>query len=270
MIKHTLARLSAVIEGIGPLAVAVSGGVDSMTLSVVAQRVLGASARMLHAVSPAVPADATARVRRYAEEYGWNLSVIDAREFDDQDYVANPVNRCYFCKTNLYGTMTAKVNVALVSGTNLDDLGDYRPGLLAAQAHGVRHPLVEAKVDKSAVRAIARFLDLNDLAELSASPCLSSRVETGIPINSSALGAIYQVEKLVQQTLLPEVVRCRIRYQSAVIELDPVALAALDEGRRSQLGNEAGSVLAEAGIERPVDFEVYRMGSAFLRPADEG
>ena len=267
MTGQALTRLTGVLEDIGSLAVAVSGGVDSMTLSVLAHEVLGDSSQMLHAVSPAVPADATERVRRYAQQYGWSLEVINAREFDDPRYMANPVNRCYYCKTNLYDTMSTRVDVALVSGTNLDDLGDYRPGLIAARSHGVRHPFVEAKVDKRTVRAIASSKGLTDLAELPASPCLSSRVETGIAIDPGALLAINRIEKLVRKLVSPEVVRLRIRDRRAVIELDTPALETLNEHHRDALRRDAGAVLAEAGVKREVEFAAYRMGSAFVRPA---
>ena len=172
--------LDRVLTAIGPAGVAVSGGVDSTTLAVVAHRRFPERSSMVHAVSPAVPPEATARVRELARDEGWDLKVIDAGEFQDPDYLANPVNRCFFCKTNLYGTMRRHVSGVLVSGTNLDDLGDYRPGLEAAKRHGVRHPYVEAEIDKAGVRALARHLGLGALAELPAAPCLSSRVETGI------------------------------------------------------------------------------------------
>ncbi len=126
--SNELRRLESLIGEIGPLAVAVSGGVDSMTLAVVAHRVLGCNARMLHAVSPAVPEDGTARVKDYGLRHGWRLDIIDAREFADPDYMANPHDRCFYCKTNLYATMASTVDCQLVSGTNQDDLGDYRPG----------------------------------------------------------------------------------------------------------------------------------------------
>ena len=123
------AALERVLEGMGRAAVAVSGGVDSMTLAVVAHRTLGDSASMLHAVSAAVPADATDRVERYARREGWRLRRIDAGELLDARYVANPVNRCYFCKTELYGKAVeeaASLGIAhVLDGFNLDDRGDH-------------------------------------------------------------------------------------------------------------------------------------------------
>ena len=267
--SETLTRLESIIAGIGPLGVAVSGGVDSMTLAVVAHRVLGAEARMLHAVSPAVPADATARVKVYAERQGWQLNILDAHEFADPNYMANPHDRCFYCKTNLYATMANTVDCQLVSGTNRDDLGDYRPGLRAAATHAVQHPYVEAGMDKAAVRAVARELALDDLAELPASPCLSSRVETGIAIDPRALSAIYRVEKLVHSRLAPGTVRCRLRADTVAIELDTNSIANLDAATATALRGEIRQLVDAAGIEHPVSFERYRMGSAFLRPDDD-
>ena len=164
-------RLSRTLRDAGHVAVAVSGGVDSMTLAFLAHHALGRDALMVHAVSPAVPAEATERVHRYVAREGWTLRVIDAGEFDDPDYLANPVNRCFFCKKNLYGAIATVTDRPIVSGTNTDDLGDYRPGLEAARERRVRHPYVEAGIDKDGVRAIAAARGLDDLAELPAAPC---------------------------------------------------------------------------------------------------
>ncbi len=265
MSTESLARLEAVVESIGPLAVAVSGGVDSMTLSVVAHRTLHSAARMYHAVSPAVPADATERVQRYAECYGWELTLVDAGEFEDPIYLANPADRCFYCKTNLYAAIARGAVATVASGTNLDDLSDYRPGLRAAELHGVRHPYVEAGIGKAGVRGIARTLGLDDLAELPAAPCLSSRIETGIAIEANTLGAVYRSERLVARVLSPRTVRCRVRGHAVVVEIDAESLASLDVQTRGSLRNGVAANFAHIGVKRPVEFEPYRMGSAFLR-----
>ena len=125
-------RLAAILEECGGATIAVSGGVDSMTLSSFAQRTLEARVTMVHAVSPAVPAAATARVKSQAQAENWRLELVDAGEFGDARYRANPIDRCFFCKTNLYRTLAAISSGVVLSGTNCDDLGDYRPGLRAA------------------------------------------------------------------------------------------------------------------------------------------
>ena len=265
--KSHAAALERVLDDIGRVAVAVSGGVDSMTLAVVAHRTLGDASTMVHAVSAAVPADATRRVERYARREGWRLERFDAGELHDARYVANPVNRCYFCKTNLYSTIAplAGTGATIVSGTNTDDLGDFRPGLAAASEHAVRHPYVECGVGKSAVRAIAAGLGLDDLAELPAAPCLSSRVETGIAIDPEVLKAIDACERLVRGATGAATVRCRVRRDAVVVELDDAALADLDASRRAGLREEVEERMSAAGVSRTLRFESYRMGSAFLR-----
>lgn len=254
--------LNRALWSVGDCAVAVSGGVDSMTLAVVAHRWRGdQDVVMYHAVSAAVPPEATQRVRAYAEREGWQLEVIDAGEIGDPRYVANPANRCYFCKTNLYGTMAALTGRQLLSGTNTDDLGDYRPGLNAAREHEVRHPYVEAGIDKAGVRAIARALQLDDLAELPAAPCLSSRVETGIQIDPGALRSINDAENLLRRALQPQTVRCRVRAQGVVIELDAPTLQRLDDQRRDALATQISALFTDAPT---VSFANYSRGSAFL------
>ncbi len=254
--------LEAVLGAIGPGAVAVSGGVDSMTLAVLAGRRRDAGTDMFHAVSPAVPPEATARVRDYAAREGWSLTVFDAGEFDDPAYRANPANRCFYCKTDLYGAIAARSGATLLSGTNLDDLGDWRPGLDAARRHGVRHPFVEARIDKPTVRALAAGLGLHDLAALPAAPCLASRIETGLRVEADDLALVHAAEKHVARKLRPETVRCRVRKAGIVVELDGPTLARLGPARQAELG---ATVAAMFGRTEPARFAPYRTGSAFLR-----
>ncbi|CDX52995.1 Pp-loop domain protein [Mesorhizobium plurifarium] len=257
-----LRRLDAVFDSARPAAVAISGGVDSMTLAFVAHLRLGADLTMFHAASAAVPVSATERVRDYAARHGWDLRVIDAGEFRDERYLANPSNRCFFCKSNLYGALSSLSKAQLFSGTNTDDLGDWRPGLKAAEANSVRHPFVEAGMSKADVRAMAAAHGLNDLVELPSAPCLSSRIETALRIEPQVLRAVDQVEMLVRRELSPDTVRCRVRQTGVVVELDETTLSRLSDQGRVQLARR----IAEAfGGSRPVHFEAYVRGSAFLR-----
>ena len=266
-VPASVSTLNTVLDDIGRAAVAVSGGVDSMTLALLAGRRSGADCAMFHAVSPAVPAEATARVQEYAVREGWRLTVLDAGEFDDPAYRANPANRCFYCKTNLYGALAARTDATLLSGTNVDDLGDWRPGLKAAEEHGVRHPFVEAGIDKAQVRSIAAGLGFDDLARLPAAPCLSSRIETGLRVEADDLASIHAAERYLARQLQPETVRCRRRKAGIVIELDETTLGALSASRRAALGAAVAGMFETNDRTRPVSFAPYRTGSAFLRPA---
>ncbi|MBD3648247.1 MAG: adenine nucleotide alpha hydrolase [Pseudomonadales bacterium] len=265
-----LEQLENHLQQLGPVAVAVSGGVDSMTLAVIAHRV-NPDSRVYHALSPAVPEQATARVRDYARRESWNLELVHAGEIDDPDYVANPANRCYFCKTRLYDTVADHTDMLVVSGTNTDDLGDYRPGLIAAEEHNVRHPYVEVDIDKDTLREMARSLGLNDLSELPAAPCLSSRVTTGIAIDARLLPLINEVEQALWATLDSRLalkgIRCRIRPEGAAIQLDTDDEIDAGADYARQAREVAGRILTDGGygdLAGSITVEPYARGSAFL------
>jgi pyridinium-3,5-biscarboxylic acid mononucleotide sulfurtransferase len=261
----SISMRSAVERILSPIAapvVAVSGGADSVTLAALAVELLP-DVEVVHAVSPAVGVQATTRVIRLAEHRGWSLTIVDAGEFTDPRYRSNPVDRCFYCKTNLYGTIRSHTDSQILSGANTDDLREFRSGLAAARRYAVRHPYIEAGIDKHGVRRIARELGLDEVAALPASPCLSSRIETGIRIESATLGFIQNVEQIVAARLKPQTVRCRIRAAAITIELDARTLSNLEEEEEQIL---IGLIAAEPRRPRglPIVFDRYRSGSAFL------
>jgi len=262
-----LPLLLELLSRIKPRVIACSGGIDSLLLATVAHRQDPAATVVAHALSPAVPTEATNRVKEWAEREGWNLQQVVSGEFYSEDYLSNPVNRCYHCKSHLYSSLDQlAANIAsgatLLSGANLNDLGEYRPGLIAAQENAVRHPYVEVDIDKQSIRSIARRLQL-PFAELPASPCLASRLYTGTRVTAERLRAIEQGEALIRQSTGLTVVRCRIRESQMFIEVG--------EGDRRLIGKELlHSISAlvqsiEPGIcSVQLDSEPYRSGRAFV------
>ena len=216
---------------------------------------------MVHAVSPAVPAAATARVRANAAQFGWDLTETDAGEFADPQYRANPVNRCYFCKSNLYDRIRTLTDAPIASGANLDDLDDFRPGLIAAKERSVVHPFVQAGFAKSNIRELARFMDLEVLAELPAQPCLSSRIQTAIAVRPADLAFVEAVE-LEAGSLLPQsaTVRCRITRNGVVLELGQADVAA-----RNALKRRVADMCHQVGMGF-LGIRDYVRGSSFERP----
>lgn len=249
------------------LVIAVSGGVDSLCLSAAAAAARDSrNLTLCHAVSPAVPRTATARVRAFAAARQLPLQVFDAGEFADQRYRANPVNRCYFCKSNLYGTLARMgAGRAIAAGTNLDDLGDYRPGLQAAEEHSILHPFVDAQMSKADVRALARSLGLDDIAELPASPCLASRVETGLRVDPAELAVIDAVESALRTRLGEVTLRCRRLHTGFTIELDQQLIDNLDDDGLAALTACARETVRRYGAaDMAISLRPYQRGSAFL------
>lgn len=260
---QALESLLSVLRPHPALAVAVSGGVDSMVLAYLAHSYGSGTVEAVHAVSAAVPAAATERVRRHAQRHGWKLRLIDAGEMADPDYLRNPVDRCFHCKKNLYDSMSAIAGVPTASGTNVDDLSDFRPGLEAARQRGVIHPYVEAGLRKADIYALAQAHGLDDLAALPAQPCLASRIETGIVVDEGSLRFIEQAELALAQLLPGQgALRCRITAAGVVLECDSVPAGAA----RQTLDEWAERFCAQAG-RRFAGVRPYRRGAAFLRVA---
>ncbi|MDP6374343.1 MAG: ATP-dependent sacrificial sulfur transferase LarE [Pseudomonadales bacterium] len=198
--KELHLQLRAAIAPLKGAVVAYSGGVDSSLVAYVAAEVLGERALAVTSGSASLKRSDLALARRLADEWGMRHRVIVTDELTKDDYRANPVDRCFHCKTSLYEALEeiaqAEGIAHILNGTNRDDLGDYRPGLVAADDRGVRSPLVEADFDKADVRRLARHLGL-DNAQKPQSACLSSRFPYGSHITRARLAQVEAAEAVL-------------------------------------------------------------------------
>jgi uncharacterized protein len=229
--EEKLRALRELLAGLGPSLVAFSGGVDSSFLLYVAHQVLGAGAIALTTRSPTAPEADEALARVLAESLGVEHVLVDANELEIPGYADNPTNRCFFCKGSLYTICHAEARrrgiAHILDGVNLDDLGDYRPGLKAAAEHGIRHPLAEVGLAKSEIRLLSRQLGL-ETADKPSSPCLSSRFPYGTRITLDGLRRVAAAEAVLRELGFRE---CRVRFHDPIarIEVPADELARLAE-----------------------------------------
>lgn len=199
--RDKLERLEACLRENAPLLIAYSGGVDSACLLAVAYRTLGDRMLGVIADSPSLPRQALKEALALAEAIGAPVEVVETQEMQDERYLTNPVNRCYFCKAELFLNMdriAAERNFAAIAyGENADDVGHFRPGVKAAAEFSVHAPLKEAGLTKSEIRALSRELGL-PTADAPAQPCLSSRIPHGTPVTVNALRMVEQGEEYVR------------------------------------------------------------------------
>jgi len=224
-----LTQLESVLTEFPSLLVGYSGGVDSAVLAVVATRVLGRN-RVVAAlgVSPSLSQDQRQQARDIASDFAIDLAEIDTAELDDPDYTANPTNRCYFCKRELWRSLhelqLARGLSAMADGTNADDLDEHRPGLDAAREWRIRSPLADAGMAKNDVRAAARTLGL-PIWNAPAAPCLASRVLYGLEVTPRRLRQVEQGEAMLRELGVNGDLRVRHRGDEARIEVRPSEFA---------------------------------------------
>jgi uncharacterized protein len=217
-----------------PLLVAFSGGVDSSFLLAIARRVLGDKMRGVIADSPSLPRQALADALDLARNIDAPVEVIRTTELDDPNYSSNPINRCYFCKAELFSKMSQfalkRRFAAIAYGENADDATHFRPGAQAAEEFAVLAPLKSAGLAKDEIRELSRELNL-PTADLPAQPCLSSRIPHGTPVTTEALAMIERSEALVRELgfkifrvrhVADTSARLRARLQFSPNELDAV------------------------------------------------
>lgn len=219
-------RLRSLLAELGHALVAYSGGIDSTLVAKVAHDVLGDRALAITAESPSLLPEDLADAIIQAAEIGIGHEIVPTHELDNPNYTANPVNRCYFCKSELHDTLrplaAARGFAYVLDGVNAEDLGDYRPGIAAAQERGARSPLAEVGFTKAEVRALAKSLGLAAW-DKPAQPCLSSRFPYGETITIAKLQRVGRAERYLRDLGQREV-RVRSLGDTARIELPPQQL----------------------------------------------
>lgn len=231
MVQEHLAKMESWFNSHRKTITAFSGGIDSSLVLFLSRHFLGKNAIGCISLSPSLKKKDYKEAVQFCEKYDIHLETIETSELNDEQYFSNPSNRCYFCKNHLYMGLKSLEEkypgyVAL-NGSNLDDLGDYRPGLQSASEFNIKSPLVECEINKKAVREIARYMGLSHW-EKPASPCLSSRVPYGSQVTFEKLKQIEQAEYILNDHGFQDV---RVRHfgTEARIEVPVDGLEKLEE-----------------------------------------
>ncbi len=245
----------------GRVVVCFSGGVDSTFLLAEAVGTLGEGAVALTAVSPSLAPDEKTAAQRLAEQLGARHLLVETHELDDPRYAGNPVNRCYFCKTELYGMAIEQARRLeiphVLDGFNVDDRGDHRPGRKAAREYGVRSPLDELGFTKADIREAARRIDL-PVWDKPALACLSSRFPYGTEITPERLTQVAQCERVLRELGFRVY---RVRYHDTVARIE-VAPEELHRLFLPEVRDEIVQRFRAAGfVHVAVDLQGYRTGS---------
>ncbi|HEY6952729.1 MAG TPA: ATP-dependent sacrificial sulfur transferase LarE [Bacteroidota bacterium] len=250
--------LEAIIAGYKNVIIGFSAGVDSTLVSFVSNKVLRKNALIVLARTETITSDDVELARELAALYHFNFLEIEYNELEIENYASNPVNRCYFCKHELYtrlGDLAVQRKIPFIlDGANLDDLGDYRPGRMAAKELEIKSPLIEASFTKQDVRDAAEYYGLPN-SEKPSAPCLSSRIPYGTHIDRVSLERIAKAEQYIRQQGFTNV---RVRHfdTTARVEVDKA-----DIGRLELLFDDIDARLKDFGYrEVEIDREGFRSG----------